>query len=326
LGSEESPHLVGVEGYPDMAGSSIAAIIGPTAVGKSYLAVELCEQFNGEIVSADSRQIYRGLDIGTAKPTLRDRSRVPHHLVDLIPPDRQLSLAEYQDLAYQAITDVHSRGRLPFLVGGTGQYVKAVLEGWSIPRVPPQPHLREEMQKRSPQALHEWLTEVDPITARRIDVRNVRRIIRALEVYQVVGRPISEVQKKCSPDYSTLQLGLTMERRALYERIDQRIERMMEEGLLDEVRSLIARGYAPQLSAMSGIGYAELVKHLQGDIDLEEAIRRVKSHTRRFVRHQYNWFRRGDPQIRWIDQGQGVVGRAATIIQEWLQSGQIGGN
>jgi tRNA dimethylallyltransferase len=301
-----------------MADCSLVVIVGPTAVGKSALAVELCEQFDGEIVSADSRQIYRDLGVGTAKPTPRERSRVPHHLVGLITPDRQLSLAEYQELAYQAITGIHSRGRLPFLVGGTGQYVRAVVEGWTIPRVPPQPRLRQEMRERGPQALHARLAEVDPAAAARIDPRNVRRVIRALEVYEVTGQPISEAQKKHPPPYRILQLGLSMERQALYERADQRIECMIERGLLDEVRHLLAQGYGPDLSAMSGIGYAEMVKYLREEITLEEAVRRVKANTRRFIRHQYNWFRLDDSRIQWIDQGPGTVERAATIMRGWL--------
>jgi tRNA dimethylallyltransferase len=302
-----------------MTDCSLIVIVGPTAVGKSALAVELCEQFEGEVVSADSRQIYRSLDIGTAKPTPRQRSRVPHHLVDLIAPDRKLSLAEYQELAYQAIDDMHARGRLPFLVGGTGQYVRAVVEGWTIPRVPPQPCFRRKMQEQSPQALHAQLAEVDPTAAARIDPRNVRRVIRALEVYEITGQPITEAQKKRPPPYRILQLGLTMERQALYERADVRIERMIGAGLLDEVRHLLAQGYGPDLSAMSGIGYAEMVKYLREEITLEEAVRRVKANTRRFIRHQYNWFRPDDPRIHWIDQGPGMVERAAAIVRGWLR-------
>jgi len=305
------------------AAPRLVVIVGPTAVGKTALAIELCERFGGEIVSADSRQLYRGLDIGTAKPTPEERSRVPHHLVDFLPPDRGLSLAEYQELAYQAIADIHSRGRLPFLVGGTGQYVRAVVEGWSIPRVPPQPELRRRMRReaeeRGYRSLHARLAEVDPNAAARIDPRNVRRVIRALEVYEVTGRPISELQGKRSPPYRMLQLGLTMDRQALYERADRRIECMMDDGLVDEVRRLIAQGYAPSLPAMSGIGYAEVRRHLEGELSLEEAVRRMKANTRRFIRHQYNWFRLDDPQIHWIEQGPQAVEQAAGIIRRWLK-------
>lgn len=313
-----------------ITGRLLVVIVGPTAVGKSTLAIELCERFEGEIVSADSRQVYCGLDIGTAKPTLLERSRVPHHLVDLVAPDRQLSLAEYQDLAYQAIADIHSRGRLPFLVGGTGQYVRAVVEGWSIPRVPPQPDLRrwmwQEVQKRGPHALHARLAEVDPGAAARIDPRNVRRVIRALEVYEVTGQPISELQKKHPPPYRVLQLGLTMERQVLYKRADQRIERMIEGGLVDEVQRLLDQGYGPWLPAMSGIGYCEVDRYLGGEISLEEAIRHMKAKTRRFIRHQYNWFRLDDPRIRWIQQGTQAMEQASAILQGWLRDAGRNGN
>jgi tRNA dimethylallyltransferase len=307
-----------------MGDPPLVVIVGPTAVGKSALALELCERFHGEIVSADSRQVYRELDIGTAKPTPEDRARVAHHLVDFVPPDRRLSLAEYQELAYQAIADVHVRHKLPFLVGGTGQYVRAVVEGWSIPRVPPQPDLRRQMRREAelhgPQALHTRLAKVDPDAAARIDARNVQRVIRALEVYQVTGQPISELQGKQPPPYRILQLALSMDREALYERADRRIDRMIEEGLVDEVRQLVAQGYGPRLSAMSGIGYNELSRYLAGEISLEEAIRRMKANTRRFIRHQYNWFRPDDAQTHWIEQGPQAVEQAAAILQRWLRA------
>jgi len=311
-----------------LSAGPLVVIVGPTAVGKSALAIELCQRFDGEIVSADSRQIYRGLDIGTAKPTPQERAQVPHHLVDLIAPDEQLSLAQYQELAYKAIADIHARGKLPFLVGGTGQYVRAVVEGWGIPRVPPQPKLRQRMyqeaQTRGHQALHARLAEVDPIAAARIDPRNVRRVIRALEVYEVTGQPISKLQKKHPPPYRILQIGLTMERRLLYQRADRRIEHMLEEGLIEEVRRLLAQGYGPQLPAMSGIGYLEISQYLRGEISLEEAIRRMKASTRRLIRHQYNWFRLDDPQIHWIEQGPQAGERAAALIEEWLGDARVG--
>ena len=287
------------------AKGSLIAIVGPTAVGKSELALRLAEEFGGEIVSADSRQIYRGLDIGTAKPTAEERRRVPHHLLDVVDPDEVLTLAQYQELAYAAIDDILARGKVPFLVGGTGLYIKAVVEGWSIPRVPPNEKLREELYRlaelEGPEALHARLREVDPAAAARIDPRNVRRVVRALEVYAETGRPISELQRRSPPPYRTLQIGLTMEREELYRRIDERVERMIERGLVEEVRGLIERGYGLDLPAMSGLGYREIGLYLRGEIGLEEAIRLIKRNTRRFVRHQYNWFRLDDPDIHWFD-------------------------
>ena len=279
--------------------------MGPTAVGKSELGLRLAEEFGGEIVSADSRQIYRGLDIGTAKPTAEERRRVPHHLLDVVDPDEVLTLAQYQELAYAAIDDILARSKVPFLVGGTGLYIKAVVEGWSIPRVPPNEKLREELYRlaelEGPEALHARLREVDPAAAARIDPRNVRRVVRALEVYAETGRPISELQRRSPPPYRTLQIGLTMEREELYRRIDARVERMIERGLVEEVRGLIERGYGLDLPAMSGLGYREIGLYLRGEIGLEEAIRLIKRNTRRFVRHQYNWFRLDDPDIHWFD-------------------------
>ena len=206
--------------------SSLVVIVGPTAVGKTRLALRLAVDLGAEIVSADSRQIYRGMDIGTDKPTPEERQRVLHHLVDIVDPDEEFTLARYQDTAYAAIDDVLARGRVPLLVGGTGLYIKAVVEGWSIPRVRPNEALRTELYREAEvkggEALHARLHQVDPAAAEKIDPRNVRRVIRALEVYLETGRPISELQRRRPPPYRVLQIGLTMERAALYQCIDQR--------------------------------------------------------------------------------------------------------
>jgi tRNA dimethylallyltransferase len=283
----------------------LIVIVGPTAVGKTRLSLRLAQEFDGEIVSADSRQVYRGMDIGTAKPTLEERHRVPHHLIDVIAPDEAFTLAQYQELAYEAIGDVLARGKLPFLVGGTGQYVRAVVEGWGIPRVPPNENLREELYRQAEvdgdEALHARLREVDPRAAERIDPHNVRRVVRALEVYLETGRPISELQRRKPSPYRILQVGLTVERRELYRRIDERVDRMIERGLVEEVRGLVERGYGYDLPSMSGLGYQQIGIYLRGQISLGEAMQLIKRHTRRFVRHQYNWFRLDDENIRWFD-------------------------
>lgn len=283
----------------------LVTIIGPTAVGKTAVAVRLAEDFDGEIVSADSRQIYRGMDIGTAKPTPEEQRRVPHHLINIVDPDGEFTLAQYQELAYAAIDDIQARGKLPFLVGGTGLYVRAVIEGWTIPRVAPNPALRErlyhEAEERGHEHLYARLREIDPQAAARIDPRNVRRVIRALEVYEATGAPISYWQRKEPPPYRVLQIGLTMPRAELYRRIDQRVERMMAQGLLEEVRGLIAQGYGWDLPAMSGLGYGQFEGYFRGEIDLDEVVRLIKRDTRRFVRHQYGWFRLDDEKIRWFD-------------------------
>jgi tRNA dimethylallyltransferase len=291
--------------FAEVENPPLIAIIGPTAVGKTRLSLRLAQEFDGEIISADSRQVYRGMDIGTAKPTPEERARVLHHLIDVVAPDETLTLAQYQELAYDAIVYVLDRGRVPFLVGGTGQYVRAVVEGWGIPRVPPNEELRAELYRQAEvegeAALHAHLWEVDTTAAERIDPRNVRRVVRALEVYLETGQPISELQRKKPPPYRILQIGLTMERQEIYRRIDERVDRMIEAGLVEEVRGLVEQGYGYDLSSMSGLGYQQIGLYLRGEVSLEKAIQFIKSHTRRFVRHQYNWFRLDDENIRWFD-------------------------
>jgi len=210
---------------------ALVTVVGPTAVGKTALSLHLAESLGGEIVSADSRLFYRGMDIGTAKPTPEELARIPHHLVDVADPDETVGLAEFQEQATAAIASIHARGKLPLLVGGTGQYVRAVVEGWRVPRVPPDARLRAEMEAQverdGAEALHARLARLDPVAAERIDPRNVRRVIRALEVCLITGQPISEQQGKQPPPYRILQIGLTMERAALYARADRRVEAMV---------------------------------------------------------------------------------------------------
>jgi len=301
----------------------LLAIVGPTAVGKTALAVSLGQTLKAEIVSADSRQVYRGLDIGTAKPTAQERAQTPHHLIDIRAPDDPLTLAEYQKLAYKAIDEVLARGRLPMLVGGTGQYVRAVIEGWGIPEVPPDEALRAELYAEAEasghEALHDRLRALDPIAAGRIDARNLRRVVRALEVCLKTERPISELQRKTPPPYRILQIGLTRPRPALYRRADERIERMMAAGLVDEVRRLLEAGYDLRLPAMSGLGYGEIGAYLRGASSLEEAVQGIKRATRRFIRHQYNWFRPSDSRIHWFDLDDAPLSEIEAAIIELLR-------
>ncbi|MBK9712178.1 MAG: tRNA (adenosine(37)-N6)-dimethylallyltransferase MiaA [Kouleothrix sp.] len=281
---------------PNTHQAPLLAIVGPTAVGKTGLAIELARALGGEIVSADSRQVYRHMDIGTAKPTPAERAAAPHHLIDVVDPDEEFSLAVYQDLAAAAIADITGRGRLPLLVGGTGQYLAAVLEGWQIPRVAPQPELRADLERvaaeHGPAALHDRLALVDPTAADGILPTNVRRVIRALEVHQITGRPISQQQAKQPPPYRVRALWLTLPADALYRRIDERVDGMVAAGLEQEVRGLLARGYGWELPAMSGLGYRELQPYVAGQSTLGEAIQRLKFDTHAFARRQPNWFRR----------------------------------
>jgi tRNA dimethylallyltransferase len=275
--------------------SPLLAIVGPTAVGKTALSIALAQALGGEIVSADSRQIYRGMDIGTAKPTAAERAAVPHYLVDIADPAEAFSLAVYQELALAAIADIAARGRLPLLVGGTGQYLAAVLEGWQIPRVEPQLALRAALEREAAQhgvaALHARLAQVDPVAATGILPTNLRRIIRALEVYEVTGRPISEQQAKQPPPYRIRTLWLTLPPPELYARIDRRVDAMIAAGLVAEVRDLIERGYSWDLPALSSLGYRELQPYFAGEASLEDAIQRLKFNTHAFARRQANWFR-----------------------------------
>ena len=317
-------------GHPWGSASPLVVIVGPTAVGKTGLALHLAEHLDGEVISADSRSFYRGMDIGTAKPTPEERASIPHHLIDIADPDETVSLAEYQDRAYAAIDDILTRGRLPLLVGGTGQYVQAVVEGWRIPRVAPHPDLREQLEARaeheSPYALHDWLECLDAEAAEDIHPHNVRRVVRALEVCLVTGRPISEQQGKEPPPYEILQIGLTMDRDRLYERCDVRLERMIEAGLLDEVSTLLEQGYDWHLPAMSAVGYAELEPLFRGqraaretdEKALNEAKDEIRSNLHRFIRHQYNWFSLDDPKIHWFDADTITHEEIEGFVREWL--------
>jgi tRNA dimethylallyltransferase len=299
----------------------LLVVVGPTAVGKTSLSLHLAQRFSGEIVSADSRLFYRGMDIGTAKPTPAERQLVPHHLIDIANPDETMTLGAYQDLAYAVIAGIHRRGRLPILVGGTGQYIKAVVEGWGIPRVSPQPALRAALENLGGPELARWLAVLDPVAAARLDPRNVRRVIRALEVILVTGRPISTLQQKNPPPYTRLMVGLTCARTRLYRRIDRRVEQMLDEGLLAEVQALLAAGYARHLPAMSGLGYQQLAAHLAGEMTLAEAVERIKFETHRFARQQYTWFRPDDPHIHWYDiTDPEMENKMLALVEEQLAS------
>lgn len=300
----------------------LVVIVGPTGIGKTALAIRLAQTLDGEIVSADSRQIYRGLDIGTAKPTPKEQASVPHHLIDIVDPDQAFSLIEFQERAYAAIDDITARERLPFLVGGSGQYVRAVIEGWVIPRVPPDAELRDrlnaEAERDGRQALYDRLLALDPDAAGLIDARNLRRVVRALEVCLKTGRPFSQQRGKQPPPYAILQFGLTLERKTLYRRVDARIEAMIEAGLVEEVGGLLAQGYGWELPALSSLGYLQLKGYVQGTLSLDEAVALIKKDTRRFIRQQSNWFRPSDARIHWLDADGDPYPTALDMIRETL--------
>ncbi|MBM2831017.1 MAG: tRNA dimethylallyltransferase [Dehalococcoidia bacterium] len=301
---------------------NLVAIVGPTALGKSSLALHLAGSLSGEIINADSRQVYRCLDIGTAKPTGEDQALVPHHLLDLVDPDQDFSLALYQSLAYRAVEDVARRGKLPFLVGGSGLYVWSVLAGWKLPGVPPNPELRAELldqaEKRGYEVVYAELLKADPEAARHIDPRNVRRVIRALEVCHSGTLFSRDHGRRGEIPPSTLIIGLTAKREELYCRIDSRVDAMMERGLEDEVRELIKRGYRITLPSMSGIGYRQIGAYLEGKLSLPSAVQQMKFETHRFARHQYAWFRPGDERIHWMEAGADAERLAEDLLRRHL--------
>ncbi len=288
----------------------LVAIVGPTASGKSAIAVELARRLGGEIVNADSRQVYRGMDIGTAKPTVAERRGVRHHLYGVADPRDGYSLALYREDARAALDAIWERSSFAWLVGGTGQYVWALLEDWQVPQVEPDPQFRSrlefEAQQYGAQSLHRRLAVVDPVAAERIDARNVRRVIRALEVYEVTGKPISEWQTKGTPDFEYLLFGIDVPKEELHERIDQRVDAMFEAGFVDEVRGLLADRVPPDAPAMSSIGYREVVGYLGGRCGLDEAIEATKRATRQLARRQMQWFRRDDRRITWIHDADDI--------------------
>ncbi len=299
----------------------LVAIVGPTAVGKTGLVVDVGPAFHAEVVSADSRQFYRKMDIGTAKPTRDERACVYHHLVDIADPEETVGLAQFLRLARAAILAIHERGMCPFLVGGTGQYVRALLRGWQVPNVPPDPQLRAELEalgERDPDALWDRLLELDPEATTFIHPNNLRRIIRALEVTLKTERPFSELRRRKPPPYRVLQIGLTMDRDALYARADARVDAMMEAGLLDEVRGLLEAGYTWEMPAMSALGYQQFQIYFEGEVSLDEVVERIKLDTHDFIRRQYTWFRPTASDIHWLDATRSPATAARTLLRDFL--------
>ena len=302
----------------------LVAIVGPTGIGKTKLAIQLALRFNGEIINADSRQIYRYMDIGTAKPTKDELASVPHHLVDIIAPNQEFSLPEYQKLANDAINDIQTRNKTPFLVGGSGLYVWAVLEGWVVPKVAPDVTFRRGLEKKAELGqgaeLYQKLQQVDPAAAKKIDPHNIRRVIRALEVNKLTDSTFSQLQQKQSPSFQSLIIGLTANRTELYRRADQRVDNMIKQGFVEEVKTLLKMGYSLNLPAMSSIGYREIGQYIQGEMTLDEAVYKIKTGTHRFIRHQYAWFRLKDERIKWFDAEKMAEEEVDTVVQDFIKN------
>jgi tRNA dimethylallyltransferase len=279
-------------------------VVGPTAAGKSAVALEVARRTGGEIVSADSMQVYRGLDIGTAKPSAAELLMVPHHLIDVADPQEDFSVAAYQRLARNAVEDISKRGHLPVVVGGTGLYVRALLHQYDFTAPGADQQVRAALVRRAadhgPESLHAELSTVDPPAAARIHPRDTRRLVRALEVWKVTGRPISAGWHGEGFVYDALLVGLKVAAPDLYARIDRRVDAMLAAGLVDEVRDLIRRGYSQALVAGQALGYKEIVAYIEGEVTLEEAARQVKMATRRYAKRQMTWFRR-EPGVVWLD-------------------------
>jgi tRNA dimethylallyltransferase len=292
----------------------LIAVVGATATGKTALGIELARRLAGEIVGADSRQVYRRMDIGTAKPTPEERAAATHHLIDVVDPDEPFSLGMWLDLARAALDDIWARGEQPVLVGGTGQYVWALLEGWRVPRVPPHRELRDELESRPPEDLLAELRRVDPEAESYIDPRNVRRVIRALEVQVATGKPFSYWRIKEPPEFESVIIGLSLPREDLYRCIDARVDAMFADGFVDEVRRLLDMGFTRELPSMSGIGYKEIAGHLDGERDLASTISGTKTGTHRLARHQHAWFKQTDERIYWVQAGERAMDEIWTAL------------
>ena len=302
-----------------MPARTVVAIVGTTAVGKSAAAVSLARLIDGEIINADSRQVYRGMVIGTGTPREGDRGGVSHHLYGISEPDDDFSLGRFLDAAACAIEQIHARGRTPIIVGGTGQYVRALFEGWTIPHVPPNPGLRQQLAARAEtegrQSLHDELRRLDPAAAQLIHPNNVTRSIRALEVVMTTGRPFSEQRTKSPPPWPTRMAGISMERTALDARIQQRVTDQLDGGWIDEVRQLLTAGYAPTLPSFRSIGYREVSAHIAGRMPWDDMRQTIISKTRRLARSQAAWFRADDERISWLESSDDSYEWAHTMRQ-----------
>ena len=284
----------------------LIVVAGPTASGKTSLAIDIAKTLDGEIVCADSMQIYKYMDIGTAKATRDEQAQCPHHLMDIVEPDCEFSVADYTELAHKTISDIISRGKTPIMCGGTGLYIDSVVNDVEFGEFENDYTLRRELEelakKEGSQRLIDMLSEFDPLSAKKLHPNNLKRIIRAIEFYKVSGIPISEHQhmtKLKESRYNAVEFIIDRERCELYDRINRRVDIMMDEGLTDEVKMLMGRGYSPKLNSMQGIGYKELIAYFNGKSTLDEAVDAIKQNSRRYAKRQLTWFRRNE-NIHWL--------------------------
>lgn len=302
----------------------VLVVLGPTGAGKTALVLDLARHVHGEVINQDSRQVYRGMNIGTAKPGAVEQARARHHGLDLVEPDETWTLAQQQRLTYDLVARLSAQGILPMLVGGTGQYLRAVLEGWTVPEVPPQPDIRARLEAQAESGgvsiLHARLARTDPVAAARIMPGDLRRIVRALEVWEVTGQPLSEQQRSEPPPYDVLLLGLSTPRDVLYARVDKRVASMLDAGLLEEIQGLLARGHGWTLPSMRTIGYGEFEPYFTGNETIEACAERVRFNTHKFIRHQDVWFRRFD-KTHWLDScSTRLLEETLELVQAWRQA------
>lgn len=291
----------------------LVAIVGPTASGKTEVSIELAEEFHGEIVSADSRQVYRGMDVGTNKATAADRARVPHHLLDMVPPTETYTLAEFQGAARAAIAHIQDRGRLPFLVGGTGLYIQSIVDNLQIPKVPPQHELREELERLSLKDLQERFKSADPVGYANIDTQNRRRLIRAIEVSETAGQPFSSLKRKGNPPYDTFMLGINRPTEVLHTRIAAQVRWRLNNGMIEEVQRLHDEGVSWDHFEAFGLEYRRVAQHIQGMLTRDELVESCMKDLRGFAKRQLTWFKR-DRRIKWIETEDDAEGE----VSDWL--------
>ena len=301
--------------------NKVLIILGQTAVGKSKLAMELAKKLDGEIISADSMQVYTGMDIGTAKPTKKELAEVPHHLIDAIAPDKIWSVSDFVFQTKTIIKEIIDRGKLPIIVGGTGLYLNALIEGYAFPLIEANYEIRKRLEGEAKafgsEHLYERLKKLDPDAATKIHFNDTKRMIRALEVIETTGKPMSQAQTKNedSLPYELIVVGLEMDRKKLYEKIEARVDQMLEAGLVDEVRNLIKDGYDDKLSSMQAIGYKEVVAHLQGKYSYDEMVGILKQNTRNFAKRQMTWFRRFK-NVNWINMEEMKIETILDLVKE----------
>ena len=288
--------------------NKVVAVLGPTAAGKTELSIKIAEEFEAEIISADSMQIYQDMDIGTAKASKSVQDKIKHHQIDIITPEQDYSVADYQDDVDPIIQNIFKKDKLPLMVGGTGLYVKAVLEGFSLPDMEPDEELREKLRKEAKEKgneyVHDKLRNVDPKLADKLHPNDLRRVIRGIEIYRLTGHNktyYKKKQKESPPRYQSIKIGLTRNRQELYDRINKRVELMIEEGLIEEAKYIFENYDLDENStARQAIGYKELFNYFQGEYDLDEAVRLIKRNTRHYAKRQLSFFKRDD-SIKWFN-------------------------